>query len=124
MLTAGLGIFSSNFGSTLQNSFKERVLYSVGSDIRISNLELQGNSSTYIPESLLLKSFGQIEGVDQLSRGLRAPAQALGTQSAPSIVMLSVDTNSFGDVGWFRKDFSDTSITPLLKSLEVKTPPT
>ena len=124
MLTAGLGIFSSNFGSTLQNSFKERVLYSVGSDIRISNLELQGNSSTYIPESLLLKSFGQIEGVDQLSRVLRAPAQALGTQSAPSIVMLSVDTNSFGDVGWFRKDFSDTSITPLLKSLEVKTPPT
>lgn len=124
MLTAGLGIFSSNFGSTLQMSFKERVLYSVGSDIKISNLEPQGNSSTYITEAPLLKSFGRLEGVDQLSRVLRTPGQALGTLSAPSIVMLSVDTNSFGDVGWFRKDFSDTPITPLLKSLEVKTLPT
>ena len=38
MLAAGLGMFASNFGSTLERSFKERVLYEVGTDVRVSNV--------------------------------------------------------------------------------------
>ena len=34
ILTAGLGIFASSFGATLELSFEQRVLFSTGSDIR------------------------------------------------------------------------------------------
>ena len=38
VLTAGLGIFASSFGATLERSFRERVLYATGSDIRVDGI--------------------------------------------------------------------------------------
>ena len=38
ILTAGLGIFASSFGATLDRSFEERILYSTGSDIRLDGV--------------------------------------------------------------------------------------
>ena len=35
---SGLGIFAASFGGTLERSFRERVLYSSGSDLRLLNV--------------------------------------------------------------------------------------
>ena len=48
ILTAGLGIFAASFGGTLDRSFKERVLYSTGSEIRIDGISADASGYTKI----------------------------------------------------------------------------
>ena len=48
----------------------------------------------------------------------RGPGSDLSNLFGEFYEMFAVDTSSFGEIAWFRKDFSDEPMTELLASLE------
>ena len=134
ILTAGLGIFASSFGATLERSFKERVLYSTGSDIRVSEVRptfrrVDGGSRfrrRFVPtaRSEMQESYEQVPGVDRATPVFRGRGQDLTKLFGESYTMLAVDGETFGQVAWLeREDFSDKPMAGLLKTLSVEDPP-
>ena len=129
ILTAGLGIFASSFGGTLERSFKERVLYSTGSDIRLDGVRpriARGSSSRRFQrfQSLpsrpdLVETFEAVPGVERASPVLRSSGRDLTRFFGESFVMLAMDGESLSQVAWFREDFADRPMDELLSSLRV-----
>ncbi len=119
ILTAGLGIFASSFGATLELSFTQRVLYSTGSDLRISEIR----PATRRGQSDLVETYEEVEGVVRASPVLRRTGHDLSEAFGQSYLMLAMDGESFHQVGWFRNDFSKTPIDELLRALKQPDPP-
>ena len=135
ILTAGLGIFASSFGATLERSFTERVLYSVGADVRVdrvsSRLVSVGTTRWSIkcqgcitvprqvqsPESALMRQFADVPGIERASPVLRVGGRDLSKFYGESFEMLAMDPESFTEVAWSREDFAGESIDTLLRSL-------
>jgi hypothetical protein len=114
ILMAGLGIFAASFGGTLDRSFRERVLYATGSDIRLEGLSLNFSGFT----KPLTRSYETIPGVAGVSPALRAPGLDLSADSGSSFVLLAVDSASFADVAWARDDFAGRPMPELMRSLK------
>ena len=74
ILMAGLGIFAASFGGTLKRSFTERVLYSAGSDIRLTNVSLNNRG----PSRPLARQYEEMDGVIAAAPVLRAVGSHLG----------------------------------------------
>ena len=134
ILTAGLGIFASSFGATLERSFRERVLYATGSDIRLTRvqpLDGTGGESPALARgeeetagAHLAATYEQIEGVDRASPVLRGSGYDLTKFFGESYQMFAMDAESFSEVAWLeREDFSDEPMETLLKGLKVAQPP-
>ena len=131
ILTAGLGIFASSFGATLERSFEERVLYRTGSDVRVdgvrpvSTARRTFSSSRVIPPSGhgLVEDYKRIPGVDLASPVLRASGQDLSKLFGANYTMFALDPDSFGEVAWFRDDFADRPMRSLLSALRHPNPP-
>ena len=119
ILTAGLGIFASSFRATLERSFTERVLYSVGADVRIDRVSSAPSFPRQIqsPESALMGQFADVPGIERASPVLRAGGRDLSKFYGESFEMLAMDPESFTEVAWSREDFADESIDTLLRSL-------
>ena len=142
MLTAGLGIFASSFGATLERSFEERVLYATGSDVRVDDVRerfriterarrFRGATPTPTPVPLasptprptMTEAFQEVEGVQQVSVVLRNTGHDLSKTWGESYTMFAMDGESFSDVAWFRDDFSRKPMKNLLESLKPAAPP-
>ena len=138
ILTAGLGIFASSFGATLERSFEERVLFATGSDIRLGGVQpivrMRGRFRTFsnrtstrteIPSSRpgAVESYGQVPGVELVSPVVKNSGHDLTKAFGESYTMIGMDGESLSKVGWFRDDFSDEPLDGLLKSLKVTSPP-
>ena len=114
ILTAGLGIFAASFGGTLDRSFKERVLYSTGSEIRIDGISMDATGFSRPLQS----SYEQIDGVSAASSVYRGWAYDYTDLTSDKIQILGINPSTFDDVGWFRDDFLSTNKTDVLASLE------
>ena len=114
ILMAGLGIFAASFGGTLQRSFTERVLYSAGSDIRLTNVSINiRGASKPIDEP-----YEDMDEVQNAAPVLRAIGSHLGTLGGDtSFDVLAVDSEKFEDVAWFRDDFSDDPLPDVMSQL-------
>ena len=134
ILTAGLGIFASSFGATLERSFEERVLYATGSDIRIDGvrpkpryISRRFQNATRVPAPkpgpALAEAYGEIPGVDRIALVLRSTGHDLTKVFGENYVMLAMDAESFGEVAWFREDFSGRPMDELLNSLKASNLP-
>ncbi len=119
ILTAGLGIFAASFGGTLDRSFEERVLYAIGSDIRIEGLVIDAAGTT----RPVAASYEEVDGVDSASPAFRGRAFDLTSLVSEEVGVLAVSSNVFGDVAWFRDDFSDEPVLALLESLKPEVGP-
>jgi hypothetical protein len=113
ILMAGLGIFAASFGGTLERSFRERVLYSSGSDLRLLNVA-QNSRGASRP---FAREFELLDGVVRASPVLRESATDLTKLVGGSFQMLAVDASSFAEVAWYRDDFSDGSLGEILDTL-------
>ena len=144
ILAAGLGIFASSFGATLEKSFEERIFYATGSEIRIDGARLNtkcvhratrrqvregfnppGRCATNVPLAGpvgLGEAHAAVDGVVAASAVLRARGQDLSIGFGRDYEMLAVDTATFADVAWFREDFADTAMTTLIESLTYPDP--
>ena len=121
VLTAGLGMFAASFGATLERSFTERVLHSTGSDIRVAappgqigTLEETSGGPTNVARRL-----ERLPDVEAASPVLRGIGHDLSRFHGESFVLLGVEPDNFGEVAWFRDDFSAEPMGRLLKSLRV-----
>ncbi len=135
ILTAGLGIFASSFGATLERSFEERVLYSTGSDVRVDgvreyiptrrSLRWWGRTPTPTPTPVLAptpratieEAYGEIEGVQVASPVFRNRGNDLSKFFGDSFTMIALDPGSFSEVAWFREDFAGKPMAELFGSL-------
>lgn len=114
ILTAGLGIFAASFGGTLDRSFRERVLYFAGSEIRIEGITTDSSGLTK-PIQL---SYENIEGISAASAVYRGRAYDYTDLTSNRIELLAINNDTFQDVGWFREDFFETNQSDLLMSLK------
>ncbi len=136
ILTAGLGIFASSFGATLERSFEERILYATGSDIRVQGVRpvyrtrwdytRQYGLNRTIPQRhrAVITPFERFTDVDALSPVLRERGSEMGKTFGTSYEMLAVDPETVMDVAWFRDDFADRPIAELIAELPAQGPPT
>ena len=135
ILAAGLGIFASSFGATLELSFEQRVLYSTGSDIRVDGARLNSRclgrhqfrrtcqSAVPIDGPVELdEAFRKVAGVDEASAVLRARGQDLSKGFGKGYEMLAMDVNTFHDIAWFRDDFAEKPMASLFQSLKLNRP--
>ena len=132
ILTAGLGIFASSFGATLQLSFEQRVLHETGSSVRVVGARLntkcivrgrwRGTCHSEVPvggPARLDEAFERVEGVDLATQALRTRGQDLSKTFGDDYEMLALNMNTAAEVAWFRDDFSDTPMAELLGSLKL-----
>jgi hypothetical protein len=118
ILTAGLGIFASSFGTTLQRSFEERILHVSGSDVRIVGVN---RTSTSDDEALMTGNrfaeeiaYERIPGVDTASAVLKRAGRDLTRQQGGSFELIGLNSSNFDNVAWFREDFTEEPIEDLL----------
>ena len=131
VLTAGLGIFAASFGGTLDRSFRERVLFSTGSDVRLEGFRTtvreRHSTPSYIrirrPRAEMVEAYERVAGVERASPVLRARGRDLTAAVGEPFLMLAVDPGSFAEVAWFRDDFAGESMDDLVRSIEVEDPP-
>ena len=129
ILTAGLGIFASSFGATLERSFEERILYSTGSDIRVQGIKPKYQTrwdytrryglNRTIPQRnrAVITPYERFTAVDALSPVLRERGSEMGKTFGARYEMLAVDPETLLDVAWFRDDFADEPIADLIANL-------
>ena len=120
ILTAGLGMFASSFGATLDRSFEERVLHSSGSDIRIEAVPSRKLGD--LDAKNLIDRYEAIEGVEQATAVLRQTGQVLVKAKGLPYEMFAMQKESFQEIGYFRDDYSSISISDLFQRLDYTSP--
>ena len=104
MLATALGVIGSTFSSTLERGQRDRVLYEVGSDLRIEH------SGTDTPAPLL--GLAALAEEDELVEGAAEVRRMDGSVltkgiNTNRISILGVDGNDFPKVAWYRPDFAE-----------------
>ena len=120
ILAAGLGIFASSFGATLERSFLERVLHSTGADVKVEGI--QGRDFTEAGAAALSAEYAGVQGVGTATAVLRKGGQDLSRLAGIPFEMFAVDPAVFGGVAFFRDDYADGQIEALLPRLDHSPP--
>ena len=120
ILAAGLGIFASSFGATLERSFLERVLHSTGADVKVEGI--QGRDFTEAGSAALSAEYAGVQGVGTATAVLRKGGQDLSRLVGIPFEMFAVDPAVFGGVAFFREDYADGQIEALLPRLDHSPP--
>ena len=120
ILAAGLGIFASSFGATLERSFLERVLHSTGVDVKVEGI--QGRDFTEAGAAALSAEYAGVQGVGTATAVLRKNGQDLSRLTGIPFEMFGVDPAAFGEVAFFREDYAEGRIEALLPRLDQAPP--
>jgi ABC-type antimicrobial peptide transport system permease subunit len=118
MMAASVGMFSASFLGTLNRSYVERVNYATGSDIRLINPQTYDAGKKFMHDQ-----YAEVPGVKGVSLAYRGSA-SIGTFTQTDAVLLAVDPATFGDVAWYREDFSESSLSTMMTQLKKDTPVT
>ncbi|MCY4529208.1 MAG: ABC transporter permease [Chloroflexi bacterium] len=113
ILTAGLGIFVSGIGGTLQRNSQERVLYETGAELRVEGItrELAGTTRPFVG------SYEQEPGINEVLGAYRGRGFDVATTAVRPFDVLAVDTSKVESLGWFRDDFADEPLDELLQDI-------
>jgi ABC-type antimicrobial peptide transport system permease subunit len=114
VMVTGLGILATTVGGTLDRSYEERILYEVGSDLRVT----AAPRSVIVFNERLTSQFQDIPGVESISQALRKEG-VIGINSiGNSFGLLAVESDKFPEIAWYRDDFSSQSLNVLMQSLK------
>ena len=113
VLLTGLGIMSTTVGGTLERSQTDRIMYEVGTDIRVSGIPkfLAGGIGR------MKETYLTTPGVTSVSLGLRDT----GSIGQTTVEVLAVESQEFPYISWYRKDFSDRPLTGVMGALRAHT---
>jgi len=117
MMAASVGMFSASVLGTLQRSYNERAMYSVGSDIR-----LEGVYGSRLGKTALADSYSDIPGVEDVSVAYRGSGVVGALFSQVDFTIFAIDPESFQRVAWYRDDFSEKSLPELTALLAMDQP--
>ncbi len=115
-LAGGVGILATTVGSTLDRSYEERILYDVGTDIRIFRLQPHLGRR----DGKLEATYGGVPGVVSVSPALRSGGHVGTSNAGPTFSYLAVDSQSFDP--WYRDDFSERELRQILGDLKTEEP--
>jgi len=118
ILGTGLGVMVGTLGSTLERSSREQIFYENGTSMRIR----PGGIISEIRQSDL-DDLLAINGINSATMAFRQIAKVGTTSLGMEFTVLGVETDTLGDMLWFREDFSDQPIGTLFESLDVPTRP-
>ncbi len=114
VMGAAVGTFAATYGQTTDRSQVDRALFSAGADARLVGLgKLSGQSPQEVRQALI-----ETPGVQQAATAYRA-SQSLGPLPGfgSSLQVLAVDPDLAPELLWFRDDFADEGISPLLRRI-------
>jgi ABC-type lipoprotein release transport system permease subunit len=112
MMASSVGMFASSFLGTLDQSYIDRTMYSTGSDIRLEQLY-----ATHTGKDALIERYSSIQGVEGTSAALRKDGMVGTLSTQVNFTMLAIDPETFGEVAWYRDDFSEKSLSELMDLL-------
>jgi len=108
MMAASVGMFSASFLGTLERSYDERAMYSVGSDVR-----LEGLYEWRSGKEALQERYANVPGIEDISLAYRGSGVVGVRFTQVSFTMLAIDPESFERVSWYRDDFSEKPLSEL-----------
>ena len=114
VLAAGLGILATTVGGTLEKSRSERVLYEVGTDIRVTGSPL-----------FIRGGMRRLSAEYEASPAIEAAAVSMRTSGGAGpqpLEILALDIERFPHMAWYREDFSDRPLVEVLARLERGSP--
>lgn len=112
MFATGVGLFGATFSATLDRSYEDRAAYTVGADIRVSDLRALGSRGdvvfTATFEDIPAQSSSTVTRLAAAvqSNGLTVPVELVG-----------IDGQTFADVSYFRGDFADEGLDAIAQTL-------
>ena len=109
VLVTGLGILATTVGGTLTKSRTERILYEVGTDIRVtgSPLFIRGG----------MRKLGADYEADPAIEAASVSMRTSGSAGPLPVEVLALDVDRFPHMAWFRSDFSDRPMSEVLAEL-------
>jgi ABC-type lipoprotein release transport system permease subunit len=117
VLAVGLGLFALTFNATLARNVSDRVAYSVGADLRLTeNLAETGSLGERIQAKL--QQVPGVASVTPVYRTLESTTADLGNQS---VDLLAIDPATFGQVAGpvsWRADYASQSLDQLMAQMQ------
>ena len=113
ILAAALGMFTSSFKATLDQSIEDTVSYRVGSEFRIDGLQIPWNGDS--------KNINSLQFNDNVIQAHRSSERVKASVLGPSFTLLSIDSSKLTDDSIFwRDDFTESldSISSKINSSE------
>ncbi len=115
ILTAGLGVFSANFGATLDRSAQDQALYTIGADVRVSNVSLRPRQAS----ADIVGNIDRLDSVTAVSRVMMREGAVNRAFGSDGYRMVGVDPDNFSDVAWSRSDMDSAGLQQKLESIRV-----
>jgi len=112
MMAASVGMFSASFIGTLERSYSDQAAYSVGSDVR-----LEGLYDWRTGKDALIERYSSVPGVEDLSIAYRGRGTIGSVFTQVNFTMFAIDPENFGQVAWYRDDFSEKPLPELMNLL-------
>jgi len=119
ILTAGLGVFSANFGATLDRSSSDQALYATGADVRVVGLAPRPRQGT----ADIIGNIKEIDEVETVSRVMQRNGVVSRAFGSDSYRMVAVDPDSFAETAWSRSDMTSVDLQSQLESIRVDSMP-
>ncbi len=112
MFATGVGMFGATFSATLDRSYEDRAAYSVGGDVRATDLRALDTAGD-------IAFIAAVERVpaEAFTPIVRTSAFVEANGESISIEFVGIDPESFTDVGFFRGDFGSEPIEITLATL-------
>ncbi|MCH7739388.1 MAG: FtsX-like permease family protein [Chloroflexi bacterium] len=114
VLGSGLGVLASTLAETLELSSQQRIQYATASDFHVENFTALGGT-----DGSTINELRALPGVDSAALGLKAKGRLGTTGEGHEFDIFAVDPIGFAKVSWFRDDFADIALSPLLDSIYV-----
>jgi hypothetical protein len=114
VMVTGLGILATTVGGTLDRSYEERILYEVGSDLRVTGVP----TFSTLGNEQVRERYLRIPGVTSISLALRGGGIVGTTYSGNNFSVLAIESEEFPYIAWYRDDFSDQPLTGVMRSLQ------
>ncbi|UCD09428.1 MAG: ABC transporter permease, partial [Dehalococcoidales bacterium] len=117
LVATSVGMFSSGFIGSLEQSYDERNIYMSGGDVRLEELNERHSSKHTLEEK-----YSAIEGVENVGVVFRQTGTAGTTFTSTGFEMLAIDPDRTKDIAWFREDFDEKTLPELMGILAEDVP--
>lgn len=112
-MAVGTVVLSSTIAATLQQGAVDQSGYGVGADLRISPVDFASG-----PRTKIVDEIRRIDGVDDVSVGLRTSGGLRAGGQGKSFEFLAIESGAFTEIGVFRNDYASSPFVSLLHELE------
>ncbi len=114
VLASGLGVLAGTLSGTLELSADQRIQYETASDFHIENITAEGGIG-----GSTMRELGSISGIDATALGLKGSANFGTTGEGEEFELFALDPQAFADISWFRDDFANAPLSPLLETITI-----